>query len=348
MSEIKKINVFFLANIPVKGVDASYGGATVLAQEMLDYIKSDLRLNVGNQPIRRIWRPKWHMVDHILWVVRFPWAVRKYDVVSIHATWDFTFTSAPLIWLWARLLNKRIVYHFFGGNFHQQYEALPGLLKTIYRRTILSSDVVLFETKELIQYFSERNIADGIWLPNARKAIHTHLETRPFSKRFVFISRIIPDKGIHEILQLAEKLPEDYTVDLYGPVDERYTDTALLTSRNISYKGVLKPEEVTGVLDNYDVLLLPTWFKYEGYPGIVLEALSLGKPVISTLWNSIPEIIRDGYNGLLIPVKNVEALNRAILHFNEDNYKIFQENAFNSFESFDSDKVFRKLVNSYF
>ena len=348
MSDKRKLKVFFLANLPVKGVPASFGGATVLAEEILEYIRSDVRLEVNLHPIRRTWKPKLHMIDHILWVFKFPFAIRKMDVISIHATWDFTFTTAPLVWIWAKLMRKKIVYHFFGGNFHQQYGALPAFLKFIYKHTLLKSDTVFFETKELVQYFSERDIVEAVWLPNARKSSDLYSEEKVFSKRFVFISRIIPDKGIQEILEAAEKLPDDYTVDLYGPIDERYLHEDRFTNTKVNYKGVLKPEEVIGVLNQYDVLLLPTWFKYEGYPGIVLEALSIGIPVISTYWNSIPEIIDDGYNGLLVPIKNAQQLYEAMMYFNEANYKNFHKNAFNSFEMFDSEVIFQKIVNSYF
>lgn len=347
MIKTSKVNVFFLANVPVLGIPASFGGATVLAKEMLDFIKCDHRIEVKAAPIRKNWRSKWHILDHLFWIFKFPFCVRKSEVVSIHATWDFTFTTAIFVWLWAKLMQKRIVYHFFGGNFHTQYEALPGILKWLFKKTILSSDFVFFETKELIRYFEKEGIQNTFWLPNARRATSTNRGLRPFKKRFVFISRVIPEKGIQEIMDAAKNLPDDYTIDVYGPIDERYLNEMYFEDSKVKYKGVLMPEEVHAQLCQYDVLLLPTWFKYEGYPGIILEALSMGMPTIATRWNAIPEIIEDGKNGLLIPVKNPEALLAAILKFDENNYKIFQNNALDSFVVFDCDKVFQKLVNSY-
>lgn len=347
MFDRKQIKVFFMANVPVSNVPASFGGATVLAQEMLDFVIADHRFQVKAAPIRNNWRSKWHIFDHILWIFRFPFYTLKSDVVSIHATWDFTFTTAPIVWLWAKLMQKRIVYHFFGGNFHTQYNTLPGFLKWIYKKTLLRSDVVFFETKELIQYFEKEGVHNAQWLPNARKATAFTRVGRPFGKRFVFISRVIPEKGIEEIVEAASKLPDDYIIDVYGPIDSRYLDTSYFENSHVAYRGVLKPDEVHLTLSQYDVLLLPTWFKYEGYPGIVLEALSLGIPTIATRWNAIPEIIEDGKNGVLIPIKNPAKLQEAILIFNKENYKIFQKNALNSFTAFDSDKVFLKLVNSY-
>ena len=62
---------------------------------------------------------------------------------------------------------------------------------------------------------------------------------------------------------------------------------------------------------------------------------------------SIPEIIEDEYNGKLIEIKNSEELYQAILSFDENNYKIFSENALKSFEQFNCDRVFMKIINAY-
>src|SRR5690554_115784 len=118
MKKPKKIKVFFFANIPVKGIGASYGGATVLVEEIMTYLKLDSKFEIKHFPIRYSWKPKLHLIDHILWIFKFPFMIRKFDIVSFHTTWDFNFTTAPIIWLWARLLKKRTIYHFFGGNFH--------------------------------------------------------------------------------------------------------------------------------------------------------------------------------------------------------------------------------------
>ncbi|MCZ2101948.1 MAG: glycosyltransferase family 4 protein [Chitinophagales bacterium] len=342
-----KIKILFLANTPVVGIPASFGGATVLAQEILSYLDRDERIEVQAYPLRRTWKPKWHILDHLLWVFKFPWIARKLDIVSMHATWDYTFTTAPLLWLWAKLMNKKVVYHFFGGNFHEQYEVLPSFLKWVYKNTLLKSDTLFLETKALVTYFSELGVSNVQWLPNARRAAPLKRDDKPFERRFVFISRVIPEKGISEIMEAAGQLPMGYIVDVYGPMDDRYFHENDFHSVRLNYKGVLNPDQVTNILSQYDVLLLPTWFQYEGYPGIVLEALSLGIPVISTYWNAIPEIIEDGFNGKLIHIKNSKELLNAILYFNQENYKNFSKNALNSFEAFDCDVVFQKIVNSY-
>lgn len=348
MNDTKKVKVFFFANIPVNNVKPSYGGATVLAKEILIYLKQDKRLVVKHMPIRNTWKPKFHVFDHVLWIFKFPFYIKSFDVISFHTTWDFNFTTAPLIWLWAKILRKKTVYHFFGGNFHLQYDKIPSFLKWIYNKTILNSDKVFFETKAMMNYFEEVGLKNSEWLPNARKPVIEELGEKKFNKKFVFISRVIPEKGINEIVEAAEKIPQDYTIDIFGPIDNRYLNDNFFEDKKARYKGVLNPEDVSEVLNQYDVMLLPSWFKGEGYPGIIIEALSLGIPVISTYWNSIPEIIEDGFNGKLIEIKNAEKLCEAILSFNSENLNLYRQNAFDSFVNFNSEIVFEKLIKAYF
>lgn len=343
----KKPKVMFFANIPIEGVEMSTGGATVLSAEILKHLKSSEKIVVNQVQIRNIWKFKLQLFEYFIWIFRFPFIIRKFDVISFHASIDFHFTIAPILWLWAKFFRKKIVYHFFGGNFNQKYERLPYFFKKLFDNTILNSDTVFFETKILINYFQNLNKNNIVWLPNSRKAKTLKTSNKKFSRRFVFISRVIPQKGIEEIIKVSEQLPHDYCIDVYGPIDNREYKSDYFNNKKVNYIKSLNPEEVLGILSQYDVKLLPTYFKSEGYPGILIECLSLGIPVITTNWRSIPEIITDNYNGKIIPIKDTEALKDAILSFSEENYSEYSKNAINSFQDFNSDIVFNKFIDAY-
>ncbi|MEO1626915.1 MAG: glycosyltransferase family 4 protein, partial [Bacteroidota bacterium] len=106
------------------------------------------------------------------------------------------------------------------------------------------------------------------------------------------------------------------------------------------YKGVLSKAEVLPTLREYDVLILPTYYGGEGYPGSIIEAYSLGLPVITTRWKSIPEIVRHGYSGRLIDIQSNEQLLEAMQFFNESNYGEYSSNARQYFQDrFSTDQV---------
>lgn len=347
METDKKIKILFFANIPLPNEERSIGGATVLAKNILDFITLDSRVTITHQQIRNFWRNKLQLIDYFFWIFRFPFVARKYDVISFHGTKDFHFTIAPFLWLWSKALKKRTIYHFFGGNFMDQYEAMPKAFQFILKKTVLKSDTVFFETLQLMSFFEKRDIQNAEWLPNARKPIHIKNIETIFEKKFVFISRVIPQKGISEIVKAAAMLPEDYFVDIYGPIDDRHYENSVFENSSVSYKGMLLPEEIETTLSKYNVLLLPSYFEGEGYPGIIIESLAMGIPVITTDWKALPEIITDGYNGFLIPIKNSEELARAMKHFNQNNYSEYCKNALESFEKFNSEVVFNRIIESY-
>ncbi len=340
-------NVLFFANIPVIEKERSIGGATVLAKEMLSYLEDDVRIAVTHTQIRNFWQSKVQLIDYFIWIFKFPFKIRKYDVISFHATDDYHITIAPILWMWARIFNKKIIYHFFGGNFHEQFQKQPRFIRFILKKTILTCDTVFFETKQLIEFFKKMEVKNIVWLPNSRYPKFVELTVRQFRKRFVFISRIVPQKGIGELMEAAKNLPEEYVIDVYGPIDDRHYLPTVFEGTKLDYKGVLDPKNVVETLRGYDVLVLPSYFYGEGYPGIVIEALSAGLPVITTNWQALPEIIDDKVNGLLVEIKNSEQLREAILYFNEMNYTDFSTEAFRSFAKFNSKLVFNKLVEAY-
>ena len=343
----KKINVLFFGNTPNNNESKSFGGATILALNILNYIKNSNDYHVTHYNIRKTWIPKLHLIDHLFWIFKFPFVIKEKDIISFHTTWDFNFTVGPILWLISKIYRKKIVYHFFGGDFHEHYSKLPSVLKKIYFNTILKSDTLFFETNESLRYFEKLGVKNLEWLPNAREKMISVLEDKLFRKKFVFISRIIPEKGVDEIIRVSNELNDDFTFDLYGPIDKRYMGVNSFIGGKAKYKGEIKPSEVGSILKQYDILVLPTFFSGEGYPGIIIEALSYGIPVITTNWKAIPEIIIDGYNGILISPQNSDELRKAIESIDTSNYNVFRVNAFKSFDNFDSEIVFKKIIKSY-
>lgn len=102
------------------------------------------------------------------------------------------------------------------------------------------------------------------------------------------------------------------------------------------YKGVLEPREVYETLRQYDFLILPSFWKGEGYPCIITEAFAVGCPVIASKAGGIPEMIINGINGFLIDSNSPESLFEVIKIIEHYDYKELSENALSSFEDYDA------------
>ena len=104
------------------------------------------------------------------------------------------------------------------------------------------------------------------------------------------------------------------------------------------------------ILANYDVMLFPTFWSGEGFPGIVIDALISGLPIIATDWNINKEVVIDKKTGMLIPPHDIDALVNAMkVCINQMDYvKEMSKHCQKQCMSYDMDSVLSKnLFNSY-
>ncbi len=260
---------------------------------------------------------------------------KNYDYISLQASNNSLLFLGPLVVLLSKIHKKHISMRKFAGNLDDIYEKSNFLKKLIIKYVLKNMDINFFETKYLIKYFYQMN--DKIyWFPNVRQQLVVPQIPRTFNKRFVYIGTINQEKGIDEIIFIAKKLTSDYTLDIYGPIRESRYSKKIFSDQNVNYKGPLAPDTVTNVLNTYDVLILPSY--REGYPGVIIEAFSLGMPVIATRLKGIMEMITHNVNGLLIDTKDSHQLLSAIESINNQSYFDLSTNALSSFSNFNSEE----------
>ncbi|HEV3404655.1 MAG TPA: glycosyltransferase family 4 protein [Gaiellaceae bacterium] len=120
----------------------------------------------------------------------------------------------------------------------------------------------------------------------------------------VFSGRLVPQKDLGTLLAAAERVPEA-TLLVAGDGAER----ALLDGRARAL-GALPRGQVLELLRAADLAVLSS--RWENFPHALVEALAVGTPVVATAVGGVPEIVRDGENGLLVPPRDPEALAGAI------------------------------------
>lgn len=148
--------------------------------------------------------------------------------------------------------------------------------------------------------------------------------------RMVFMARVNRTKGydvIFNSLDYVRKNCPGSKVDFYGgiaPEDRGDFLNKVETNKDIvEYKGLLSPEKINTTLCNYDVMLLPTKYYTEGFPGSILDAYISGIPVIVSEWKHSHEFVRDGETGIIIPFDNNQIdFNKAIMTLYNDRNKL--------------------------
>ncbi len=137
---------------------------------------------------------------------------------------------------------------------------------------------------------------------------------------WVFIGRIVKDKGINELVEVFLKFEVNHILLLVGPFendqDPVSDETRMLieSSSRIYTYGFQK--DVRPFIKLSDALVFPSY--REGFPNVPLQAAAMGLPQICTDINGCNEIVKHGINGLLVPPKDVEALSASMRRLCED------------------------------
>lgn len=141
---------------------------------------------------------------------------------------------------------------------------------------------------------------------------------------FLFVGRIVRDKGINELCEAFDKLSKDHHARLLlvGPRENRFdpvsehTLALIDTNSAIEYVGEKLSEDLLPYYAASDCFVFPSY--REGFPNTVLEAGAMGLPCIVTNINGSREIIVENENGVIIPPQDTEALYDAMLRMMTD------------------------------
>lgn len=316
------------------------GGIVVLFENWIEYCKK------GKYAISIIDTTKANYSNNIVKaylsiMFRFFINLRSSDSIFIHGTFKDYLFIAPIFCVFAKLFNKKLYLRKFAGDFEVRYNHSSIFKKVILSTLLKKADITFWETKSLVKFGKEFN-CNSIWFPNVRNQVVQPKNIYTYSKNFVFVSKVCKQKGVDILLEVFKGLSLDYNLDIFGPLEGYSMED--FDVKNVSYKGVLTPEDVPSVLKKYDFLVLPSYWEGEGYPGIILEALSIGVPVVATMWGGIPEVIIHNYNGFLVPPKNIDSLRKVIMSISSIDYQRMSENALASFEQFDANKVNDRII----
>lgn len=294
-------------------------------------------------------------------------------IKAINPDLVFSYFSKPVIFgtLAAKIANvSRIIgmLEGLGYTFTDQPEGLSKktqLIKKIqvflYKIALPRLDQLIFlnpnDPKDLLEQHAIQvkkvEVLGGIGL-NLKDYPYQPLNSIHFPIKFLFIGRLLKEKGIYEFVQaakLVKKIYPDTQLTVLGAIDHhnlgalQQTELDTLISSNIiQYPGHVNNIK-DWIADNH-VFVLPSY--REGVPRSTQEAMAIGRAVITTDVPGCRETVVDGVNGFLVPKWDPEALAEKMIYFIEhpeqirvmgaESYKI-------AVEKFDAEKVNQRLVN---
>lgn len=225
----------------------------------------------------------------------------------------------------SRLLGSRVVAHLRGSGYADLYQRGPGWLRFLMRNAFRASKrvVVLGESLAPMALAIDNAAAVDV-VPNGSPSAEPSAPTVP--GRVVFLGALRASKGLWDALAVADavrrEVPEASFVlaGQWGGAADRSVAEEFVAAHglegSVEFPGAVTGEAKRDLLSSAAVYLLPS--HAEGHPWSVIEAMSLGVPVVATRTGAVPDTVVDGDTGFLAQVGDVATMAAAVTRLLRD------------------------------
>ena len=192
------------------------------------------------------------------------------------------------------------------------------IVRTLYRYGFSKADHVIFQNSDDLNEFTEKGLVnrEKCSFVNGSGVNMKQFEPAPFPETITFfmLSRLLKSKGVQEYLEAAKQVKQNhpevrfcllgkYETAMQDALDREYVESFI-------HDGIIERFEETSDVRPYyamcSVYVLPSY--REGTPRTVLEAMAMGRPIITTDTQGCRETVKDGVNGFLVPVKDSKSV----------------------------------------
>ncbi|WP_426350446.1 glycosyltransferase family 4 protein [Alloiococcus sp. CFN-8] len=253
--------------------------------------------------------------------------LKKYFKIikSIKPDIVITYTIKPNVYggIVCRITKTPYIANITGlGTAIENHGILQKLTLFLYKLGIKKANCVFFQNKDNLKRFKDNGIVgDNIrQVPGSGVNLiqHRFEEYPPDNKihKFLFIGRIMRDKGINELLESAKTIKYRYSnvqFDLVGGIEEEYKEILSNYENNgvIIYHG--KQNDVHSFIKESNATILPSY--HEGVSNALLESASSGRPILASRVAGCLETFDEEITGLGFEVKNSDSLTETIIKF---------------------------------
>lgn len=273
-----------------------------------------------------------------------------------------TYTIKPNVYagIVSAIKHKKYAINITGlGTAFQKQGLFLKLIVMLYKFACKKAHTVIFENCENMKLFLDYGIVkEEQCLLNAGAGVN--LEEYPFEEypptdktRFLFIGRIMQEKGIDELFDAAKRIKHEYDnveFDVVGMYEDNYEETVnrLVDDGIINFYGY--QQDVKPFIKQSHCFVLPSW--HEGMANTNLECGAMGRPIITSNIHGCLEAVVDGKTGYLVEKKNANDLYEKIKRFIELPYdekvKMGQASHDHIADVFDKNKVVDVTISRLF
>lgn len=270
-----------------------------------------------------------------------------------------TYTIKPNIYggIICSLLHKKYSCNITGlGTTFQNENLLKKIVVELYKFALKKVHVVFFENLENQNIFIDNGIVkknrtillNGAGV-NLEEFKYTEYPKDEENIRFLFIARVMKEKGIDEFLYAAKKIKRQYSnvdFDIVGPYEDNYSEVinSHVSEGIINYYGF--QSDVRPFIQNCHCFVLPSY--HEGMANTNLECASMGRPLITSNIHGCKEAVVENITGFLCEKENKEELYRCMERFiklsYEDKKKMGLKSRIHMENVFDKRKVVKNTI----
>jgi len=256
-------------------------------------------------------------------------ALKVFKAKIVYITPGQTFYGVlkySLFILLAWLFRKELIIHVHGNYLREEYELLKGIKRSSFRFILskFSKGIVLSNSlkKNLTPFLEEKEIYT---LPNfAENYLYNDLKPIDIKGlKILYLSNLMKEKGIISLLMALKNLEEnniEFKAKIAGNIDQKNKEEIfelISNVKSVEYIGVVKGKEKKDLLNWSNIFVLPTYYKMEGQPISILEAMATNNVIITTKHAGIPDVINEGINGFFVDKNSHVSIEEKILFLNE-------------------------------
>jgi glycosyltransferase involved in cell wall biosynthesis len=242
---------------------------------------------------------------------------KNIEIIHLHTALKGSFVRKSIIALIGKMFRKKIVFHIHSGGFRKFYIETK-IFKPVIRKILQKWDAVICLSSQWQEfYIKELHLQNTkvIGNPIEHSAMVNVNRKFNYPLQLLFLGKVCDEKGIFDLIHYLNNNRHfiNNRIKLIiagnGEIDRlKMTLKKLDNDTKIEFIGWVSGTAKNKVLSECDIYILPSYF--EGLPVSILEAMSFGKPIISTNVGGVPSIVSHQDNGWLFEPGAFECLDR--------------------------------------
>ncbi|MCQ2256827.1 MAG: glycosyltransferase family 4 protein [Bacteroidaceae bacterium] len=262
----------------------------------------------------------WRKILYFIFsLIQYIFLLPFYDIVHIHIATTASAKRKKWFYKFAKMVGKKIIFHFHPSNEKFLYEVN---VANLYRELFGGADKVLVLSNQWKRWLSDA-LGEGVWMDKIDVLYNPcPIVNRDYCKKqkqILYAGTLLKRKGYDVLLKAFAKIAvkhPDWNVAFAGNPYLKEGINELEDGKRIArecgiecqvdWLGWVSGEEKEKVFNESSIYCLAS--DGEGFPMGVLDAWAYGIPCVVTPVGGIPDIVRDGVEGLIFPVGDVDAL----------------------------------------